>query len=360
MCPVREAGDWSVYAGGAVAVRDSDGVSVEGCSFVANGGNHLLFSGRARACSVRECLFARSGDSAIVALGRAAMEDGTSDTCPVDLDISRNLAHDMGIWGKQQGFLYQALSARTRVSGNVAWNGPRAAVSFTDGYGGGHAVERNLFFNFVRETADHGLFNSWDRQPYVTRFRDGSTPSATPAESSISRNLLINGFRSVWPIDHDDGSAFYTDTHNVLVYGGYKSFLGNTKTAAANLYIFPDAFRKQFAADFCASVWEPDAGLEYWVNNTCIKLYGSQVYGGGIACNGPQPPVAVTGANKFFFAVGDPDEAIFLKCGQDELTLAQLQSLGFERMSTAQKLPDYASILLWARDLLGLEGGDGG
>ena len=68
----------------------------------------------------------------------------------------------------------------------------------------------------------------------------------------------------------------------------------------------------------------------------------------------------IKGANKFFFAVGDPDEAIFLKCGQDELTLAQLQSLGFERMSTAQKLPDYASILLWARDLLGLEGGDGG
>jgi hypothetical protein len=58
----------------------------------------------------------------------------------------------------------QALSAKTQVRDNVAFNGPRAAVSFTDGFGGGHVVDGNLFFDFVRETSDHGLFNSWDRQ----------------------------------------------------------------------------------------------------------------------------------------------------------------------------------------------------
>ncbi len=30
--------------------------------------------------------------------------------------------------------------------------------------GGGNFLEKNLIFNMVRETQDHGTFNSWDRQ----------------------------------------------------------------------------------------------------------------------------------------------------------------------------------------------------
>ena len=180
--------------------------------------------------------------------------------------------------------------------------GPRAAISITDGFGGGHVIQENLFFHFVRETADHGLINTWDRLPYITRFRDGSTPSSVPATSNIIGNLLINSFNSVWPIDHDDGSAFYDDTGNVLVYGGYKSFLGNNKSSRGNLYLYPDAFAKQFDANFCASVWQPDLGPEDWIGNTCVKLSGSPVYGGAVACNGPQPPVTRTSSNFFYFA----------------------------------------------------------
>ena len=186
----------------------------------------------------------------------------------------------------------------------MAFAGPRAAVSLTDGFGGGTEIVGNLFFDFVRETADHGLINSWDRIPYVTTCRDGITPSPVPAESFITRNLLINSFNSVWPIDHDDGSAYYLDSDNVLVYGGYKSFLGNNKTAANNLYLYPDAYAKQFGADFCASVWEPDLGPERWVGNTCVKVANTPVFGGAIACNGPRTPVTLTANNSFFFGTG--------------------------------------------------------
>jgi hypothetical protein len=27
-----------------------------------------------------------------------------------------------------------------------------------------------LFFYFFKKNCDHGLVNSWDRQPYITRF----------------------------------------------------------------------------------------------------------------------------------------------------------------------------------------------
>lgn len=43
-----------------------------------------------------------------------------------------------------------------------------------------------------------------------------------------------------WPIDHDDGSQEYTDTHNFLFYGGAKNFLGRNKASMYNLYVDPD------------------------------------------------------------------------------------------------------------------------
>lgn len=69
------------------------------------------------------------------------------------------------------------------------------------------------------ETDDHGPINTWDRVPYLTDLYDG-TQSLNVKENQIHRNFLINNYRSVWPIDHDDGSCFWNDTHNYLVYGG--------------------------------------------------------------------------------------------------------------------------------------------
>jgi hypothetical protein len=34
---------------------------------------------------------------------------------------------------------------------------------------------------------------------------------------------------SIWALDHDDGSAYYEDFHNLLVYAGTKNYLGNMK-----------------------------------------------------------------------------------------------------------------------------------
>ena len=69
------------------------------------------------------------------------------------------------------------------------------------------------------ETDDHGPINTWDRVPYLTDLYDG-TLSLNVKENQIHKNFLINNYRSVWPIDHDDGSCFWNDTHNYLVYGG--------------------------------------------------------------------------------------------------------------------------------------------
>jgi hypothetical protein len=53
----------------------------------------------------------------------------------------------------------------------------------------------NLLFNYVRETSDHGPFNSWDRQAYLTDTRNGSS-SYTPLYNNFHNNLcFVSPFR---------------------------------------------------------------------------------------------------------------------------------------------------------------------
>jgi len=66
-------------------------------------------------------------------------------------------------------------------------------------------ISGNLVFNMVRETGDHGPFNSWDRQPYfsLNGVEDGYPASAKPAglehagilklHEMVEENFFING-----------------------------------------------------------------------------------------------------------------------------------------------------------------------
>jgi hypothetical protein len=43
----------------------------------------------------------------------------------------------------------------------------------------------------------------------------------------------------VWAIDHDDGSQFFNDTSNVLVWGGCKNYRGHSKSCDHNTILYP-------------------------------------------------------------------------------------------------------------------------
>ena len=121
------------------------------------------------------------GYNAIVAVGSAELIDGTNGNQPRGTQVLGNLVHEIGIFGKQVCAYVQSVACQTKLAGNVFFNGPRAGINFNDGFGGGNILENNLMFNLVRETGDHGPFNSWDRQPYLTKLANGSA-SLTPAE----------------------------------------------------------------------------------------------------------------------------------------------------------------------------------
>ena len=357
-------GDWAIHRGGAIFVEGVDGFLLQNCLFFSPGGNAVFLSNYIRNTVVEGSEFVYTGDSAIAAAGSTDLIDGTLGNQPRGTKIVNNLAHEIGIWGKETSAYFQSLACETTLMGNVFFNGPRAGVNFNDGFGGGNLFKKNLIFNMVRETGDHGPFNSWDRQPYLTKVKNG-TPSLTPAQTNLTLNFLINNYHSTWPIDHDDGSCYYYDTYNFLVYGGYKNFLGHSKVVKYNYYIYPDAihsFEKNnlgvfLVYPFCANsngastTNLPSGWGEVWVNNTCI-IGNPNIYEfDSCTPTGNNTGLIPFTANNTFYA---PNKYIYIKCGSVKWSLEQFQKEGYDIGSHVYDPVSYDTIVEWGRKLLGI------
>lgn len=86
-----------------------------------------------------------------------------------------------------------------------------------DGFGGGDLLENNLVFSTCRESGDHGPFNSWDRQPFLTTVRTGE-PSMQMEWREIRNNFFIDQYSMQENVDNDDGSGYYYTHDNFFVY----------------------------------------------------------------------------------------------------------------------------------------------
>jgi hypothetical protein len=118
-----------------------------------------------------------SGDHGVVALGQVELIDGTGETHVANTTVAFNLAHEIGIFGKQSCFgskgtpkeppsmaispttvassaveRRRAPSAGARERRTARAAGARALIDFNDGAYGGNEMMHNLLFNAVRET----------------------------------------------------------------------------------------------------------------------------------------------------------------------------------------------------------------
>ena len=359
-------GDWSIHRSAAVYVEGAENFVIKNCTFDSPGGNALMLSNYIRSSVVEANEFVWVGDSAIVLLGSTNLIDGTSGDQPRGTKILGNIVHENGIFGKQTAAFMQSMACQSELRGNVFFNGPRAGVNFNDGFGGGNVMTRNLLFNYVRETGDHGPFNSWDRQPFVTKVRDGETASLVPAYNEISHNFIIANYYCSAPLDHDDGSSYYYDHHNVLVYGGYKNNIGHSKRAENNLFIYPgDAFPKPPQQTLFGGFVKrpyclfsngnslgalPSGWDEYYTNNTCV-FDGNSIYDLG-SCKYTQLSLSspFTANNSFYSSSAD----ITINCGDNNLTFSEWQKAGKDKGSTINDIPPISTIISWAKDLLGM------
>jgi hypothetical protein len=258
-------GDWALERAGAVLLEGTAGATVAQCLFERIDGNGIFLSNWNRNATLAHNEMSWIGGTAMAAWGSTGRcldancsqklawpvgPDARNGEQPWYTHVVGNLVKEIGLVQKQSSMWFQAATALSHLEGNVHFNGPRAGVNFNDWMGGGDVIEGNLLANCVRESGDHGPWNSWDRVPYITEIgmvldpsappdahgrelpghtrANASHPSTTPLFRQIRGNFILGTYKTSFDIDADDGSGYIQAYDNFFVYGGggLKSFFG--------------------------------------------------------------------------------------------------------------------------------------
>jgi hypothetical protein len=121
---------------------------------------------------------------------------------------------------------------------------PRAGINIGDGCWGGHLIEFCDVFDTVKETGDHGSFNSWGRDRYWgLNDVDLNAPAQhglrdLPRLDTVKPVILRNNRWRCdhgWDIDLDDGSSNYRIENNLCLNGGIKLREGFDRVVENNI-----------------------------------------------------------------------------------------------------------------------------
>jgi len=349
---VPSGGDWSVHRGGTMYLINTKNVTITHNLFTQLGSNGITLIDYNDATSIISNEFVWLADSGIILVGSTNGIDGFSvRSQPTNTLIQSNIIHEIGIYVKQSAPVFISVSRSVSVIGNLMFNMPRAAININDGFYGNHTISHNVIFNTVRETNDHGPINSWDRQPYLTDAVQQGLPSLWQHVSYIHHNILLNNYRSSWPIDHD-GSCFYEDSYNFLIYGGSKENSDYSISDHHQIYVYSDLSGSGFNSNHCLNEYHPQQGLTDWVYNTCI-LYNSSVPYFISNCDTSSLVVPYLANNTMYIPAGKEVAFICKVNGTStRLSLQQWQSYGLDIGTVIETTPDIQTIIEWGRKML--------
>ncbi|MBO9565693.1 MAG: PDZ domain-containing protein [Niastella sp.] len=257
--------DWTIHRSAAVYFAYTEYCGLEKCAILSTGGNAVLFSNYNRHTIVYSCHIAQAGGGAVSFVGNpqsvrspafryeqfvpynqldqtpGPIGNDFPDSCIVAL----SLIHDIGLVEKQVAGVQLSMARSILVARNVIYNVPRAGINISEGTWGGHQVCNNDVFNTVRETGDHGAFNSWgrDRFWHPNRAVMDSLMIAHPGlwklDAMLPTHIYNNRFRcdNGWDIDLDDGSSNYYIYNNICLNGGLKLREGFHRVVKNNIII---------------------------------------------------------------------------------------------------------------------------
>ena len=250
--------------------------------------------------------------------------------------------------------MVQSVARASRLEGNVFFNAPRMQTCFNDGFGGGNVLAYNLGFNGMRETSDAGVFESWDRQPYLTEY-GGLGPSLSPAWNHEHHNFAYVNYQADAVINHDDGSSWYKDYYNLFVYCGYQTYLGHNKEYHDELTIYPDYVDSRP----CFETNQSPGALqfnEHYTHNSCVQRRELLTY--GIRSCRIESVVADVGLSIDHSTFYYPDGAQpYFPCTQNgqmrNFTLDEWSATtGLDVHSVVAVSPPISTLIHWARQLL--------
>jgi hypothetical protein len=248
--------DWSIHRGGAIFLDGARDCIIKDCWFDAVGGNAVFMNNYNRDNIITGCKFTETGESAVCFVGTLESTNGTFLNFPFQCQANNNLIHDCGVYGKQIAGVYISRAKRITAAHNLIYNMPRSGITIGDGTWGGHVIEYNDIHHSVRETGDHGPFNSWGREGYWCRTHAHNKAFSFPhqagdvktyaEEPTIIRNNYIHGVAKTYErgsyiqaLDLDDGSSNYHLYNNLCVGMAISIREGDYRTVENNIIIDP-------------------------------------------------------------------------------------------------------------------------
>lgn len=257
--------DWTIYRGAAVFMEGTERCSLSDCDLYNLGGNAVFFSKYNRNAEVSGSHFTNIGASAICFVGDPQCvrspsfeyslfvpfdlldrENGPKgNNYPSNCVVKDNLIHKIGLFEKQITGIELSMSQSIIISHNSIYDTPRAGINVSEGTWGGHIIEYNDIFDTVKETGDHGSFNSWGRDrfwhPDYKTMEEMTTnhPELVLLDAVKTTTIRHNRFRCDrgWDIDLDDGSSNCHIYNNLCLNGGIKLREGFYRIVENNIII---------------------------------------------------------------------------------------------------------------------------
>jgi len=257
--------DWTTYRGGAIVFDGAEDCEVRNAFLDAVGSNGIFVNNYNRRITITGCKILNAGASSISLVGdpgavrnplfeygqRQSFESidrevgPKTNNYPADCLVHDNLLVRSGRFEKQTAGVNISMAMEITVSHNSVYDVPRAGINICDGTWGGHLIEHNDVFDTVKETGDHGSFNSWGRDRFwgltgvnlaelVKEYPE--LPKWDAFKTTVIRN---NRWRCDhgWDIDLDDGSSNYRLYNNLCLNGGIKNREGFYRTDENNIMV---------------------------------------------------------------------------------------------------------------------------
>lgn len=256
--------DWGIARNGAIYMIGCENVKITDCNFNEVGGNCIFIDGKADDISIENCDFTSCGASGVCIFGDqkcvrdlstwedhktviSDMEKGPcADDYPRNITVEDCYFYDLGQYEKQTAPVTMSVCSRVTVKSCTMHHVPRAGLNVCDGSFGGHRFIDNLIFDTIRETGDHGPFNSWGRDRFWSLGGfDGSGPNGKEkrkvatldaVETTVIAHNMVCGNRG-FGIDLDDGSSNYFITKNYCYGVGIKLREGFLRTVRNNFIV---------------------------------------------------------------------------------------------------------------------------
>lgn len=259
--------DWTMYRGGAVFFENTEDCALEDCFLDQVGGNAVFVNDYNRRVTVRGCHIARAGANGVTFVGdpNAARDPlfeykqrqsyaGMDKTpgpktrnYPAECLVEDCLIHLSGRVEKQTAPVQIELSQDITVRQCSIYDVPRAGINIGDGCWGGHVIEFCDVFDTVKETGDHGSFNSWGRDRFwhltdldLNDDRTWEAHRNLPLLDVVKTITLRNNRWRCdhgWDIDLDDGSSNYHLYNNLCLRGGIKNREGFYRVVENNIMV---------------------------------------------------------------------------------------------------------------------------